>query len=90
MLKPRRQTWCSSASSANPSVVSDSDQIACFEGSGTDRTVTITPLAGQGGDVDVTISVSGHGLATTQYNLHARVHARPSPPVNVRVGGLSP
>lgn len=72
------------ASSSNPSLVPDTDIV--FGGSSTNRTVTVTPLAGQVGIADITIRVSD-GFATNSSSFQLTVELRPDPPTNFHVIG---
>lgn len=63
-----------SATSDNPSVAPVSSIV--FGGSGTDRTVTVTPLAGQVGIANITVSVSD-GEATTSTSFVLTVNGAP-------------
>ena len=71
-----------SGASSNQALVRDADII--FGGSGTNRSVTITPVAGQAGITDIGVSVSdGVGIATRTFQLS--VQMKPKPPASVRI-----
>ena len=70
------------ASSSNLSLVRNADIV--FEGTGSDRTVTITPLPDQSGFADITITVSdGTGSASRTFLLD--VKPKPTSPGNLRI-----
>ena len=52
-----------------------------FGGSGTNRTVTVTPLVGQSGNANITVTVSD-GFATTSSSFQLGVLTKPAPPGN--------
>jgi len=72
------------AVSTNPDLVPDSN--IALAGTGTHRTVTVTPRSGTAGIADITISVSD-GFATTSVTFKLSVQVRPTPPDNFRVAG---
>ncbi len=65
------------AASSNPALIPTNNIV--FGGSGSNRTVTLTPLANQSGDAAVTITVSD-GLATAGTNFTLSVLGTPPPP----------
>jgi len=71
-----------SASSSNLSLVRNSDVV--FGGTGSNRTLAVTPLPGQTGFADITITVSdGTGSASRTFLLD--VKPKPTAPANLRV-----
>ncbi|MCW5550933.1 MAG: hypothetical protein KIS67_02085 [Verrucomicrobiae bacterium] len=59
-------TWLLAGNSSNPDAVQNSGIV--FDGSGAERTVTITPVANAVGDTTITITVSSGGLeASTNF-----------------------
>jgi hypothetical protein len=81
-----------SATSSNPALV---DQAAIvFGGADSNRTVTITPVTGQTGVVNITITVSD-GIATASSAFQLSVQPKPAPPGNFHIaidgnGTISP
>jgi hypothetical protein len=71
-----------SANSDNPAVVPLSGIV--FGGSGGNRTVTVTPTAGQTGVVNITINVSD-GTDTTSTSFQLTVVPKPAPPGNLHI-----
>jgi hypothetical protein len=71
-----------SATSSNPGLVSLAGLM--LAGSGTNRTIALSPLAGQIGNALITISVSD-GLASTSTAFHLSVEQRPIAPSNLRI-----
>jgi hypothetical protein len=71
-----------SASSGNLALVKDSS--ITFSGSGTNRTVSIVPEAGQTGLAQITVRV-GDGTDTTSTSFLLTVTARPLAPLNFRL-----
>jgi hypothetical protein len=71
-----------SANSDNPAVVPLSGIV--FGGSGSNRTVTVTPTAGQTGVVSITINVSD-GTDTTSTTFQLTVAPKPAPPGNLHI-----
>jgi len=57
-----------------------------FGGNSTNRTVTVTPVAGQTGDANITVTV-GDGLATNSTTFRLSVELKPAPPEDLRVVG---
>ena len=75
------------ASSSNLSLVRNTDIV--FGGAGSNRTVAVTPLPGQSGFADITITVSdGTGSASRTFLLD--VQPKPTAPANLRVVQASP
>jgi hypothetical protein len=58
-------------------------------GSGSSRTVAVTPLATQSGAATITINVSD-GSATTSSSFQLSVQPKPAPPGSFRVAQVSP
>jgi len=76
-----------SASSANLSLVQNTNIV--FGGTDGNRSVTVTPLPGQTGIVDITISVNdGTGSANQTFQLNVR--PKPTAPRNMRIVQASP
>ena len=76
-----------SATSSNVSLVRDTDVV--FGGTGSNRTLAITPLPGQTGFADITITVSdGTGSASRTFLLD--VKPKPTSPANLRIVQASP
>lgn len=76
-----------SASSSNPTLVVNAGIV--FAGTGGNRTVTITPVAGQSGIANITITVDdGFGSASRTFAL--QVLPPPAAPSNLRVVQASP
>jgi hypothetical protein len=71
-----------SGSSSNPALVQNADIV--FAGSNTNRTVTVTPIAGQSGQANITVNVSD-GLATNRTAF--KLSVKPGPPGRFRVAG---
>jgi len=71
-----------SASSSNASVVTSGGLV--LAGTGANRTLQVTPAAGQTGTTTITVSVND-GLATTTRSFQLSVQQRPTAPGNVRV-----
>jgi hypothetical protein len=81
-----------SATSSNPALVAQSAIV--FGGSDSNRTVTITPVTGQTGIVNIAITVSD-GAATASSSFQLSVQPKPAPPGNFRIaidgsGTISP
>ncbi len=75
------------ASSLNPALVRNND--IAFGGAGSNRTLTITPLPGQSGFANITITVSdGTGSASRTFLLDVR--PKPTVPANLRVVQATP
>jgi hypothetical protein len=70
------------ATSSNQTLVPDS-RIG-LGGSGANRTVTVTPAAGQAGTATITLTVSD-GVATTSTTFQLTVQGRPNAPTNLHV-----
>ena len=76
-----------SVSSSDTSVVPNANII--LGGSGSSRTVTVTPVANQTGSTTITITVSdGYAAASTDFNV--TVKARPAPPADLHVAQVLP
>ncbi len=73
-----------SAIASNPVLVPQAGIV--FGGSSTNRTVTVSPGAGQVGTSDITIAVSD-GFATNNSTFRLTVEAKPQPPANFRIVG---
>ena len=71
-----------SGSSDNQTLVSTGN--FTFGGSGANRTVRVTPIAGQTGNANITVTVSD-GTDTTSTSFQLSVRARPSAPTNLHV-----
>jgi hypothetical protein len=71
-----------SGSSSNLALVQNADIV--FAGSNTNRTVTVTPIAGQSGQANITVNVSD-GLATNFTTF--KLSVKPGPPGRFRVAG---
>ncbi len=76
-----------SATSSNQTLVQDAGIV--LGGSGTSRTITVTPVTGQVGVATITVSVSD-GIATTATSFILTVEGQPSPPGNLHVAGATP
>jgi hypothetical protein len=75
------------ASSSNLSLVRNADVV--FGGAGSNRTLAVTPLPGQTGFTDITITVSdGAGSASRTFLLD--VKSKPTAPGNLRVAQALP
>jgi hypothetical protein len=76
-----------SGSSDNPTLVQTAD--IAFGGTGSSRTVTVTPEPGQTGLANITLTVSdGTNIANSVFLLSVR--QRPAAPGNLRVAGTGP
>jgi hypothetical protein len=73
-----------SGSSSDTNLVQETGIV--FAGSSTNRTVTVTPLAGQSGYVNIIVIVSD-GVGTNSSSFQLGVLPRPAPPGNLRVAG---
>ena len=73
------------ASSDNAALVKTANIV--FGGSNSNRTVTVNPLTGQVGLVNITLTVSD-GTATANSVFQLSVRLKPAPPGNLRVAGL--
>ena len=71
-----------SANSSNLSLVQNTNIV--LGGSGASRTVTVTPLSGQSGDVTITLTVSD-GVANASSSFLLSVRPRPAPPGDLSV-----
>jgi hypothetical protein len=71
-----------SASSDNVTLVPTANIV--FGGSGTNRTVTVTPATNTAGLADITVTVSD-GITNASSTFMLTVEARPSPPRNLRL-----
>jgi hypothetical protein len=76
-----------SGSSDNPTLVQTAD--IAFGGSNGNRTVTVTPEAGQSGVANITITVSD-GTATAQSIFQLNVRQRPAAPGSLQVTSTGP
>jgi hypothetical protein len=74
-----------SASSSNPTLVPTAGVV--LAGTSTNRTVTVSPAAGQIGTAVITIGVSD-GFATNSTSFQLSVLQRPPPPGNFRITGF--
>jgi hypothetical protein len=76
-----------SASSSNPALVPNASIV--LGGSGSTRTVAVTPLASQAGVATITITVDD-GDATTSSSFELSVRPRPAPPGSFRIAQVLP
>jgi len=70
--------------SSNPALVANASIV--FGGTGTKRTVTITPLPGQSGNAAITVTVSD-GFATASSAFELTIRTKPGPPGNFHIAG---
>jgi Bacterial Ig domain len=70
--------------SSNPALVQNAGIV--FGGAGGNRTITVTPLAGQSGNANITVTVSD-GLATASSTFQLSVQTKPAPPGNFHFAG---
>jgi Bacterial Ig domain/Fibronectin type III domain len=73
-----------SGTSSNTALVQSAAII--FGGTGANRTVTVTPLAGQSGYASITVTVSD-GFATASSTFQLGVQTKPAPPGNFHLAG---